>query len=60
MEGHEYFYPGSFETQTTSVHRQGDFASLNENLIHYNQTDYKCTTKLGVIDHTMHKPTASD
>ena len=26
--------------------RQGDFASLNEDLIHYNQTDYKCTTKL--------------
>ena len=46
MERHNYFYPSSFELKLLQSTRQGDLAFLNEDLIHYNQTNYNHTTKL--------------
>ena len=40
--------------------RQGDFASLNEDLIYYNQNWLQMNNQTGVTNNTMHKPTASD
>ena len=54
MEWQSYFYPGSFELKLLQSTRQGDFAFLNKDLIHYNQTDYNHTTTV-VTNNTMHK-----
>ena len=52
MERQGYFYPGSFELKLLQSTRQGDFAFLNKDLIHYNQL---ITITQQLLWLTMHK-----
>ena len=52
MERQGYFYLGSFELKLLQSTRQGDFAFLNKDLIHYNQL---ITNTQQLLWLTMHK-----
>ena len=51
MEEHSYFYPSSFELKLLQSTRQGDFAFLNKDLIHYNQLITNTQQLLWLIMH---------